>query len=383
MADLILVPQVVGNFPSGASYNVNQFATAFAQRLQLTIPSGTVFFGQLGGTEPTSPLPGNGDTPGLWFAGNMILTWSSDNAKYLPLPPTAGQLIGGTLFLTEFACGAHTANTVLTTPDKSGTIATLDDVIGSAGTQTPTAAASVTIDWTKKQTVYLVLGQNTTLAQSGGVDGQEQEFWLENSGTAYTVTWNGIIWPNATSPVMTTSTAGTRKIDHYKLNQVGSLLFGEVLANKTGNADYVGAAAAYTITSGSIGSDTTPPTVVSLTGQTSSIVVTFSELLQGGAIPVADLIVKLTGVSKTINSAVTSGSTLTIQIATTFTASTNVTVQYVGASIKDISGNLAAAFGPSHVTVTSGGGGGSGGGGTGGGGGGGVGGGHVPPFPPY
>jgi hypothetical protein len=344
-----LLPTVtVGTFPSGASYSAQQFADAFAARLTLTIPSGNVLFGQLGGTEPLSPLPGNGAAPGLWVNGNTLYAWNVDNAKYLPLPPVAGQIVNGVIYITEFRSGAHTASTVLTSPDKSGIIATLSDVGNVLGTQTPTGTA-ITADWTLKQQVYLVLTGNTTLTQSGPVDGQYQDFWIENNATAYTVTWSGITWPAATAPTITTASAGQRRIDHIRLYQVGSTTFGEAVKQN------------YQI---STGTDSTPPTVSTLQGFGSNIYVTMSELLQGGDMGVGNFIVKkgtAPAVTQTINSATASGSAVTLVLASSFGSSAHLTIQYTGSTIKDISGNLAAAFGPSPVVVTSSAGGGTGG----------------------
>lgn len=363
-----LIPSVtVGTFPSGAEYSVQEFANSFAQRLTLTIPSGNVIFGQLGGTEPTSPLPGNGSTPGIWVGDDMIINqWNVSAAKYLPLPVTCGQLVGGVLKETQISCGAITASTILLTPDKSGTIALLGDIGTLLGTQTPTGTTP-TIDWTLKEQVYILLTGNTTIAQTGQVDGQVMDFWTENNATSYTITWSGIVWPAATAPTATTAAAGHRKIDHYRLYQVGSTTYGQVLNNGT----YTNALAAYDITSGSPGSDTTPPTVSSLSASTTTYTITivFSELLQGGSLSTGGFVVKKNGVTVGLSSASASGKNVSLVVGTTFGSNVALTVQYSGSDIKDVAGNLAAAFGPTAAPIGSvgGGGGGGGGGGSGGG----------------
>jgi Big-like domain-containing protein len=353
MADLQLTA-TVSSFPSGATYNTQQFANAFAARLAITLPGTNVFFGQLGGTEPVGALPGNGATPGLWFDGFAIRSWNTDSNKYLPIAPIAGNYTGSVLYEATLKCGNLTSNTTLNLPvDKSGILALTSDFVNVIGTQT-LSGTTVTLDWTKKQAAYLVLTGNTIINHSGQQDGQIQDLFLENNATSYTVTINGTTWPGNTSPTMTTATATHRKIDRWRFfNQGGSIgvTFGQVLNNKTGNADYVGAAAAYDI---STTTDTTQPSVSSITGvnQTAFITIAFTKLLQGATLSVSDFIVKKGGATQTILVATANGTNVSLQLNSNLSSASSYTVQYTGTSVKDLAGNTAAVFGPSAVTIT-------------------------------
>lgn len=345
----LVVDKSLATFPSGVTYGAQEYANALVARLTLSISSGSVIFGQLGGTEPVSPLSGNGAYPGLWISGHVIYDWNSSNSKYLPIPVVAAQLISGTIFSTEIACGAFTASTIVTTPDKSGTMALLSDLTTFVGTQTP-SGASITLDWSLKKPAYVLLGANTVIVNTGGYDGQIQDLWVENNATAYTLTINGVIWPAATAPTVTTASAGQRRISHIRLYQVGSNVFGESVLN-------------YQIATGT---DATPPTPSTFTGYSTAITIAMSELIQGGSLSVGGFTVKKNGTTQTVNTAVASGNIITLTLASAFSSGNTLTVQYTGSSIMDLSGNLAASFGPTAVTITTssggGGGGGSGGG---------------------
>lgn len=359
MPTTTLTPTVTAAFPSGASYTLDEFANAFAARLQFTLPSSSVIYGQLGGTEPLSALSGNGATPGLWFNSNIFYQWNADGSKYLPIPVAAGQLVNGTIYKTEIQTSNVSSNTILVAPaDKSGTIALVGDIQTLNGTSTLTGT-SVTVDCSAKKNAYLVMSGNSTVNLSGLIDGQIQYVIVENASLAsdWTVTWTlqsatGILaWPGATAPTQSVHQTTKRVIDVYKFIQCGTITIG--------NRDITNAQ----IASSGAGSDVTPPTVTSLDGisNTNKIYVSFSELLTSGTIPAGDFTVRKGGVAQTVSSAVASGSLITITLSTTYKASNTVTVQYAGSDIKDVASNVAAAFGPSSVTISSGGGTGGGG----------------------
>src|SRR3954463_4403719 len=163
MPTTTLIPTVTATFPSGVSYTPDEFANAFAARLSFTLPSSSVIYGQLGGTEPLSALPGNGATPGVWFNSNIFYQWNADGAKYLPIPVAAGQLVSGTIYKTEFQTSNISSNTILVAPaDKSGTIALVGDIQTANGTSTLTGT-SVTVDCSLKKNAYLVMSGNSTI----------------------------------------------------------------------------------------------------------------------------------------------------------------------------------------------------------------------------
>lgn len=359
MADVILNPILVGTFPSGITYNsLNALFTDAYARTSLTLPSASVIWGQLGGVQPTSQLPGNGSTPGLWFNNNTFYQWNSDSAAYLPLPIVTGQLVNGTMRNCQIQCGNLTSNTILTTPvDRSGVIALLSDIQGGGGSGTITlSGTSVTVNCSLKQSAYLVMSGNSTINLSGLSDGQVQYVIVENASGAsdWTVSWSlqivsGILaWPGGTAPTQSVHQTSKRIIDVYKFVQCGTTTLG--------NRDMTDLRISGT---GTGGSDNTPPTVASVVGQggTFNIFITFSELLGAFAIPPSDFTVKKNNVVQTVSSATCIGSIVTLTVGASLKANATWTAQYVGTEIKDIAGNSAANFGPLAVTVTSAGGG--------------------------
>ncbi len=353
MSDLTLIA-TVSTFPSGASYTVQQFADAFAQRLTLALPSSGVLFGQIGGIEPTSALPGNGSTPGLYWDGTAWRSWSTDSGKYLPISPIAGNFSNNNLYEATFLCTNIAGNTTITIPaDVSGTMALLSDVQVIAGTQTLTGTVP-SLDWSKKQPAYIVLTGNTTIGHVNQGDGQIQDLFAENNGTSYTLTIGGTTWPGNTAPTMTTSSAGTRKIDRYRFINVGgvttgAITFGQVIANSTGS--YAGSSAAYSIGSGS---DTVPPAVSSIAAANKQpfIDITFNKVLQGATLSTSDFIVLKGAVNQVIVAAAASGTGVVVQVGANLNTTASWSIQYVGSDIKDLSGNLASGFGPTTISVT-------------------------------
>src|ERR1017187_6825210 len=263
---------VLGNLPPGSNLTPQQFSQSIADRLGVSIASNSNFlFGQIGGTQPTSPLPGTGTTPGFYSPDGVTwYAWNTVSGVYLPFANVCGQLFNGKLVLTTIACGA-TANHTLTTPDKDGIIATMSDVPEFLGTQTLGGTTPI-LDWTLKQQAYFVLPANSIMTMTGLVDGQTQIIFVEQpNNTSYTLTINGVsAWFGGTAPTFTTATSGHRKIDKIVLTCIGAgasqLVLGEIVQSSSTPA------AADIATAGG---DTTPPVVSTITGNTSTITITF------------------------------------------------------------------------------------------------------------
>ncbi|PWT90889.1 MAG: hypothetical protein C5B54_06330, partial [Acidobacteria bacterium] len=162
---------VAGTLPPGAVYNPQTYFNAIVARMTATIQSGNIMWGQLGGTEPNSPLPGNDDTPGLWFGDpeggdGYWNSWNTTAYKYLPARNVCGQYVNATLRTTDFVCGAVTADTTITTPDESGTLALTSDLVNALGLQT-FGGTSVHVDVSDRRAVYVVLSGATTITFTG------------------------------------------------------------------------------------------------------------------------------------------------------------------------------------------------------------------------
>jgi hypothetical protein len=253
--------------------------------------------------------------------------------------------VGSTLRTTDILCGAVSGSWKIVTPDKAGVIALLSDVAQvSFGTQTFTGI-DVTPDWSNRGVVYIVEsgagGVLTVRYPANASDGQTVDYYIENpgavGGATYTVNWVNVWWPGNTTPTPSAWAAGHRKIDHYRLQFAGNLMFGSVVAQ------------GYDI---GVGVDTIVPTVTTITGQGTAITITVNYNLRGStAVPVADFTVIKNGVSQTISSATVSGKTVIVNLSTAMAASDTVTIQYSGSDLVSIATTPVANFGPSSVAL--------------------------------
>jgi len=345
---------VAGTLPAGAVYNPQTYFNAIVARMSATVSGGNIVWGQLGGNQPNGALPGNDGQAGLWF-GNPVSggkgywnDWNADASVYLPIPLVCGQYVNSVLRTTNIVCGAVGNNWTLTTPDKSGTIATTADLTRAFGTQT-FGGTSVTVDWTNRSQVYVVMSGNTTMLEVSGTDGQIVDYYIENpTANAWTLNWPTVIWPSGvTQPFTLTGVSGQRVIDHYRISSAAGHLFGEVVGQ------------GYQIASTT---DTTAPTLLSstATAKDNDIFLAYNMNLRGGAIPVADFTVIINGNTVTVNSATANGLTVDVSLAVTMQKTDTVTIKYAGTDIKAISGVAAAGFGPRTVVITTSGGGGGG-----------------------
>lgn len=99
--------------------------------------------------------------------------------------------------------------------------------------------------------------------------------------------------------------------------------------------------------------DTTPPSVVQLSGNTpTTITILFSEALDVAHVPAANTFAVLkNGSSYTVQSTAISGSNVILTFATQFLNTDTLTVQYTGTAIRDAAGNQTANFGPLAVAT--------------------------------
>ena len=340
---------LAGTLPSGAVYNPQTYFNAIVARMTASISGGSVIFGQLGGTQPPSALPGYGTTPGLWYGnalGNtgIFQQWNVAASSYLPIPVTCGQYISGALHVTDILCGASSGNWKLTTPDKSGTFALTSDLVQGLGLQTYSSGA-VTVNWaTNSAGAYITLTSNATInIGSGTLDGMIKDYYVENptGTTTYTVVFAGVNWPGNAAPTQSPFVAGQRVIDHYRIYYAGNIAFGQAV-----NQNYQVA----------IGSQTgTVPTVVSLFGSGNLIYITMNYALIGGSLLTTDWTVVVNGVTVSAVASTTNGATVQVQVPSALNPWDVVTVRYAGSDMKSLAGNVAPTFGPTTVPVLTGG----------------------------
>lgn len=341
---------VAGTLPSGAVYNAQTYFNAIVARMTASISSGNVVWGQLGGTQPSGPLPGNAGQAGLWFGDPLGGSgyWNDyniDAAIYLPARMVCGQYVNGVLRTTDFVCGASAANRTITTPDNSGIMALISDIPQALGTQTLPGSGSQTVDWTEPNPpVYIVMTANMTINSINTKDGMIVDFWLENASqstsTTYVLTLPGVAFPIGGGQLLGLSAgvAGQRVIDHIRVHRTGGYLFGEVVSQNHQIA---------------IGSDHVVPAPVSAAAtDNNTIAITMNAVLQGNnALVVGGFAVLLNGSADAATSASCNGSTVTVNVGTNMKKRDTVTIRYLGTDMKSLAGNVVPAFGPINVNV--------------------------------
>lgn len=315
--------------PQQWSGDVFQLAQLLAEHLQGVLDD-SVFSGQTGGSEPTSNI-------GLWLNDDLWEAWDTDQAKYRPLRVAVGLFTNGVLKLATLLASNTAADITLTLPSKTGTLATLADILGGSATQTVTG--NVSVDWTSRH-IYTVISANVTITDAGGgADGQSVELWVETPaghGTALTITFPAAWkWLNPNPVVLSTTDADHRAVDHIVIHRIGTNTFVSLVdsykLNQTGG-----------------GGDHNAPVFSSanLTAHTAFVHVVFNETLQGN--PSADTtawIVRKDSNAQTITNVAISGSTATLTLSGPIGLQATVDVKYTGGgSVKDLAGNAAAAF---------------------------------------
>jgi len=339
---------VAGTLPSGAVYNPQTYFNAIVARMTATVSGGNFIFGQLGGGEPTAPLPGNGSQAGLWF-GNPDAggghgywnDWNTDAVKYLPIPLVCGQYISGALQTTEFVCGARSDQTI-TTPDASGTMALTSDLIQQLGTQTYSGITTLGLDWDNRAPAYVVMTTpGLTINNVHQQDGMIMDIYLENrdgSGT-YTIAVTGAVWNGGTGftpPALSTGVASTRVIDHLQLEQVAGIMFAYLVAKD------------HRIP---IGTVTTVPVFVDATGSGNIITVDMSAVLLGLTLDVTKWFVLVNGNDDNVTSATANGTQVSVHVATSIPNNATCTIRYAGTDLKSLAGVAVVAFGPKPVDL--------------------------------
>lgn len=349
-----------GTLPAGAVYNAQTYFDAIVARMTATVSQGNVLWGQLGGSTPAGPLPGNDDQSGLWF-GNPVAghagywnDYNSDAGVYLPIPVICGQYINGALKTTNIVCGAVTANQTLTTPDESGTIALTADLVFGLGTQTKSGSAAFTADWSLKTPIYVVMsvgGSAGTVVlhinHTNDKNGMIQDFWLENAGGptfVYQLSMTDVYWFNGggstTPPSLSAGQTGKRVIDHVRVYRVGGYLFGVIELN-------------YII---GTGVDTTSPSPLDAVGLGTNVVrIDMSDPLQAGSLLSTDFTVVVNGATATVVTASCSGTVVTLSLDRTMGHHATATVLYTGSDMKSLAGNTVAHFGPVDIVLANGG----------------------------
>lgn len=219
-----------GTLPSGAVYNPQTYFNAIVARMSASISGGSILWGQIGGSQPGAQLPGNGLWFGSPFSGVAYWNaWDSAAGKYNAIDCVCGT----SSHITQFVCGATSANTVLTTPNKSGTLALLEDLTRLFGNLAIANPSSVNIDWNNPVPVFIAMGQNLSINNINNRNGGTMDIFLGNASgnpaTVYTLSTSDISWPGGTVPTLSSGRSGAKVVDHIRLYQVSGQIFGEIV----------------------------------------------------------------------------------------------------------------------------------------------------------
>ena len=376
MSTPLQITLIAGTLPPSCVYNPQTFLNAFAAQIRGTIPAGNVIWGQLGGSEPTAPLQGNGATSGLWFGNpdptndsiwnqwNADIPENSNTGKYMPIPLVCGQYVSGNIVVTEFLCGATDGSFKIITPDKSGTMALLDDLVQALGNQSY-SDTTTSVSWKNRQPIYITLYGNTVIAApTDATDGQIMDFYVENnSGTTdWTIDFPTVFWPQGTAqpqpPFTVPHVAGNRVISHFRIFFAGNLLLGQVIAHGITTTPAAGSPPqayqiATTVQAGN------KPNRTNIVGSKTFIWVQTDFDLIGndsqGTPPPPRLLVSnwhlvKNGIGATISRVLTTGNNIYVYSADNFIDTDVVTLKYTGNDIKSIA-NVAMDAWPAPVTV--------------------------------
>jgi hypothetical protein len=93
----------------------------------------------------------------------------------------------------------------------------------SSPTQTATAmSGAVPLDCSI-QNIFYRTGGVSTVTFSNFSEGQTVNVLVASTGSAYTITWTGVKWPNGFPPT-SSQTAG--RYDFYTFTKIGGMIFG-------------------------------------------------------------------------------------------------------------------------------------------------------------
>lgn len=304
--------------------DIDDFIDLIVAHLEGTLENGAIT-GQVGGSEPLADI-------GFWF-NEVFYTWNELAGKYLPIPLLAGRVYNDVVYNT-FLQSSATADRTLTLPDKDGTLATTDEVVVKNPTVTLGGTTLALNGFLNSWFYHVLIANITNISLAPLVDGQVVELWIEApASTSFTVAWTPLIhWMGGAAPVQSTSGAGVRTIDHYKVWRVGDIILGEQVQG-----------AEITIASSP---DSVAPTIVAFNGSVATIILTASEPVRGGDLVESDFVVKKNGNTQTINTATASGKLITLILDNAFIKADLIQVQYlnVAHTVKDVYGNNLAAF---------------------------------------
>lgn len=313
------------------SGDIHQLAQLLADHLQGNLDQ-SVFTGQDGGTEPQTDI-------GLWRDNDTWKYWDNILARYVPFSVVAGLITNGALFTATLHANNTTRNIDLQLPDSSGTLARIEDVNAPIAPGT-TAGNIITLAWDVPD-IYSPITAAASINDPGGsTSGQSLNLWVETPvghATPLLLTFPAK-WI-VDSATLGASDATHRIVDRFLIRRMSDKFF-------------VSHEARYSIDQTGPGGDTVLPTVTTVEAiiNHTAIRVIFNELMTGVSIP-ADWIVRKSGTVLPVSSVSVNGDLVRPLLNDNIQNGFDYTVQYVGATLKDVAGNAVARFGPTPVTL--------------------------------
>lgn len=208
----VLITPVDAGFPANFSGNLEAFKNAIIANLSFTAPDDTVMAGRVGGAAPTSNV-------GPWLDSGVWKVWSG--SAYVP----AAIVVGDSGHQARLIAPGLTADRDYTLPDRTGVIATTDDLYGGRPAVILTGTTP-DIDWSASNNFYQSISANTTYKFLNGIPGQEIFVVVVATG-AFTATFpTTVSWGTGTTIAQTST--GT---DVYIFKNVAGAVYGRKLLN--------------------------------------------------------------------------------------------------------------------------------------------------------
>ncbi len=191
MSDLPLT-FTIPNFPADFSGSNEDYSKLFVRALNASVSNDSVIYGRIGGVAPLSNI-------GPWADGQSWKTWSTSLGKY----QFNTFAVGNKDFVARVD-GTPTANRTLLVQDKSGILATTDDLYIPRQTYPFYGGSAFVIDWNASNTFYVELnGDGTIFGMFNSRHGQKIYIAINNPSNYDIFFVNQIGFSGGVQPVQT------------------------------------------------------------------------------------------------------------------------------------------------------------------------------------
>lgn len=233
MASIIPLDIYAGNFPANYEDTPYNVFKSFLRRLRIDISSNSKDSGNaIVGAISTAGI--TYDAGPRWVQPNEAdahwHVWDRNTGAY---GPDTLQVKNGPYYITLGRTSpATTTDTTATFPDKDGTVALLYDVYVPRATVILTGTTPA-IDWSASGDFLYRLPANSSPTFSNVSNGEVISVSVENTGTAYTVTWPaGIKYVTGSQPATPVGSSGVDAMGVWTFLRINSITYA-ILRNAT------------------------------------------------------------------------------------------------------------------------------------------------------